>query len=439
MGTSEAVKKRAPALPPPRVTYHKARKLIHFGCFLGFLALPFCNLMRFDIPRQRFYFAGYELWINEFAIIFFALMFLMFLVIGSSVFYGRVYCGYMCPQMIFSEASLTLQNRLRRWINKRFFDWPATRRAWAAHLLFLAALAPASIFLAFAFISYFVPPGDLFHRLLALDLHTAGGISGAAVTLITFLDFTLVRQRFCTTVCPYGYLQGILGDNNTLLVHYRDEGGQCIECKKCVRICHMGIDIRKSPFQIECVHCGECIDACVDVLGRLGKKGLIHYTWGEHGGEIGGEEPWYRRVGIRDAKRVIVLVLLLCYGCGLFVALSMRRAVLIQISPERATLYRVDGGRVYNRFRYQIANRGHGRSAVVFSLEQLPAATLSIAPNPVPVDAGATEQGTFEISRPLASGTEEVDHFNIVGAPVGGGPADAFPMTFLSPPQRNPQ
>ena len=78
--------------------------------------------MRFDIPRQRFYFAGYELWINEFAIIFFALMFLMFLIIGSSIAYGRVYCGYMCPQMIFSEASITFENRLRRWIGKRYFD-----------------------------------------------------------------------------------------------------------------------------------------------------------------------------------------------------------------------------------------------------------------------------------------------------------------------------
>ena len=438
MPISEAIKKRAPALPPPRVTYHKLRKLVHLACFLAFLALPFFDLMRFDIPRQRFYFAGYELWINEFAIIFFALMFLMFLVIASSIFYGRVYCGYMCPQMIFSEASLTLQNKLQRLVNKRFFDWPAVRRNLISRVLVLAALAPLSVFLAFAFISYFVPPRDLLHRLLALDLHTAGGIAGAAVTLITFLDFTFVRQRFCTTVCPYGYLQGILGDQNTLLVHYRDDARQCIQCRKCVRLCHMGIDIRNSPFQIECVHCGECIDACVDVLGRLGKPGLIHYTWGEHGQFLGGTEPWYRRVGVRDAKRVIVLLLLLAYGGGLFVALGMRRAVLVQINPERATLYRLDKGRVYDRFRFKVANRSHGRSAVVFSLDQLPAATLAMARNPVPVEAGQTEQGEFEISRPLESARQEVEHFSIVATPLGG-PADVFPMTFLSPPQRSRQ
>ncbi|HUB89742.1 MAG TPA: 4Fe-4S dicluster domain-containing protein, partial [Dyella sp.] len=315
--------------------------------------------------------------------------------------------------------------------------WPAARRNLAVRMAFLGALAPVSVFLAFAFISYFVPPSDLFHRLLALDVHTAGGIAGAAVTLITFLDFTLVRQRFCTTICPYGYLQGILGDDNTLLVHYRDESHLCVECKKCVRVCHMGIDIRKSPFQIECVHCGECIDACVDVLHRIGKQGLIHYTWGERGETLGDRDAWYRRIGIRDAKRVIVLLLLACYGCALFVALSMRHAVLVQISPERASLYRLDGARVYNRFRFRIANRGKARSAVVFSIAQLSGATLVMPHNPVPADAGTANQGTFEISRPLDAAKDEVEHFSIIATPVGGGAADTFAETFLSPPPRN--
>jgi hypothetical protein len=177
----------------------------------------------------------------------------------------------------------------------------------------------------------------------------------------------------------------------------------------------------------------------VDVLGRMGKKGLIHYTWGEHGGETGGREPWLQRLGLRDAKRVIVVLLLAAYGCGLFVALGMRRAMLVQVNPERASLYRIDGERVYNKFRFDIANRGRTRSAVVFSLEQLPAATLVIAQNPVAVEAGQTAHGEFEISRPLASPTQEVEHFRIAASPVGGGSPDEFPMTFLSPSQRRPQ
>ncbi len=412
---------------PPR-TWHRIRKLVHLLCFAAFLALPFLNVMRFDIPRQRFYFVGYELWIHEFGIVFFALMFLLFLVVMSSVFYGRVYCGYLCPQMIFSEASLALEAWLRRRVNKRLIQWKPKRREFVARGLFFAVVAVASVFLAFVFISYFVEPRDLWRRLASFDLVTAGGISGAAVTLLTFLDFSLVRLRFCTTVCPYGYLQGMLSDSNTLLVHYRDENHECIECKKCVRVCPMGIDIRQSPFQIECVHCADCIDACDEVLGKLGKPGLIHYVWGEKGPlSAGRRQPW-------DAKRVIVTLLLLCYASGLGLALAKRRLVVVDVSPIRATLYRVGAdGRVYNRFRYSISNRGRKPAAVTFSIVQLPGASLDLRPNPVPVAAGVTAQGEFEISEPAGACREQVSHFTIVTGTAPQEATNRIPMTFLAP------
>jgi polyferredoxin len=406
--------KRKPPLPPAGNSFHKLRKRVHLICLLAFLALPFCNVVRFDIPRQRFYFAGYELWINEFAIVFFALMFLMFVIVASSVFFGRVYCGYACPQMIFSEASITLEQKLKRRFSPQ-----------AARALFYAVTGTASVVLAFAFISYFVEPRDLIHRLLQFDVRTAGGVSGAAVTAITFLDFTLVRQRFCTTVCPYGYLQGILGDDHTLLVTYNDDKHECIECKKCVRVCHMGIDIRKSPFQIECVHCGECIDACEGVLRRIGIPGLISYTWGEKDTRF-----W-------DGKRFVVLAVLLFYASGLFVALSMRRTVLVQVSPVRTTLYaRGADGTIRNQFRFTLANRGRKPEAVVFSIQQLPGARIELPRNPVPVPAGETVRGEFTISAPAAGRLAEVNHFTIVTTAIPEQVNDSIPMTFLMPPRR---
>ena len=95
-----------------RMAIHRYRKLIHLICLLIFIVLPFFNVMRFDIPRQRFYFAGYELWINEFGILFFTLLFLLYVITAASMLYGRVYCGFMCPQMIFSEAANSLEDRL---------------------------------------------------------------------------------------------------------------------------------------------------------------------------------------------------------------------------------------------------------------------------------------------------------------------------------------
>jgi polyferredoxin len=274
----------------------------------------------------------------------------------------------------------------------------------------------------------------LLHRLLRFDVHPAGGITGVTVTLITFLDFTLVRQRFCATVCPYGYLQGILGDKNTLLVQYRDDRGACIQCKKCVRVCHMGIDIRDGPFQIQCVHCGECIDACDRIIGRLHKPGLIHYVWGESGDVVEAESKWYRRLGIRDAKRVIILLVALAYLGGLVTALSMRRAVLVQLLPERTTLYRVDSaGIVYNQFRFKIANRSGKAAQVTLAMQGLPGARFVPDPGAIAVAPGATVERRFEIAAERFPGAREVNHFRIsaVAAPIRE--QDEFEETFLMP------
>jgi cytochrome c oxidase accessory protein FixG len=397
-----------------------------------FFTLPLSNLMRFDIPRQRFHFFGYELMISEFAILFFSLMFLMFLIAAMAMLYGRVFCGYLCPQMIFSEASVALESKIQRWVNK-YVGWGAKPRKWLSRGLFYAVALVASVILAFVFISYFVDPRDLAHRLLTLDVKTAGGFSGATVTLLTLLDFLFVRQRFCTTVCPYGYLQGMLSDGETLLVQYRDEPKQCIECKKCVRVCGMGIDIRTSPYQIECIHCGECIDACVDVLRRLGKQGLIHYVWGEQGEALGkGGKPWYARLGIRDGKRVVVLLLLLAYAGGLYSALAMRRTVLVRIPSDRATMYRLGAdGTIYNRFRLVAVNRGRQPAKLTLTIEGLPGARLVSIENPVAIDAGQTLQREFEIAVPPAGVAPGVNHFRVLSK--AGAEQDQFPETFITP------
>jgi len=198
----------------------------------------------------------------------------------------------------------------------------------------------------------------------------------------------------------------------------------------------MGIDIRESPFQIECIHCAECVDACDEIMARLKKPSLIHYAWGEKGELLSDTtpRPWYRRVGLRDAKRVVVLLVLLFYASGLFVALGMRRAVLVQVAPVRATLYRIGpDGRIYNQFRYRIANRGSRPGAVVFSIVNLPGASLAMATNPIKVQPGESAQGEFEISRPAGRRDELVSHFSILTNTVPERESDAIPMTFLAP------
>ncbi|MBL8176755.1 MAG: 4Fe-4S binding protein [Bryobacterales bacterium] len=424
------------ALPPVR-QYHKFRKTIHFICVLIFVALPFSNLMRFDIPRQRFYVFGQELWINEFAILFFTLMFLLFTIAAASMLYGRVYCSYACPQMIFSEASLAVEDRIRRWVNKHFIQLSAGVRTFASKFLFYASGLVASMFLAFVFTSYFVEPRDLLGRLMTLDIVTAGGIAGAVTTLITFLDFAFVRTRFCKMICPYGYLQGMLSDKQTLLVVYRDgeeKQKACIECKKCVRVCHMGIDIRKSPFQIECIHCGECVEACDEVLAKLKKPGLIHYTWGEQGAMLGSkEEGWLRRIGLRDPKRAVVSFIMLFYFAGLMVALSMRHPVQVRVQPDRATLYTSNAqGETTNKFRFNIDNRGSVDATVAIQLETRESA-LHLTTDRVSVTSGGSVMETIEVATAPDGLKPGVYSITLHTVSEPGAIKSSFPMTFVMP------
>lgn len=429
---------RMPPLPPPDKLYKPARKRLHLAFFLCFVAAPFTNLMRFDIPRQRFFFAGQELWISEFAIIFFALMFLMFVIAASAIIHGRVYCSYACPQMIFSEWSQSVE----RWANARAQRWlkGAGSRKALGKGLFHGVLLAASVFLAFVFTSYFVEPRDLLGRLLRFDLVTVGGLTGAVVTVITFLDFTLVRQKFCTTVCPYGYIQGMLQDKHTLLVSYVDGAGEakdCIECKKCVRVCEMGIDIRQSPYQIECVHCGDCIDACEDILRKVGKPGLIHYAWGD-APKAAAKEPWHRRWGFRDAKRVVVLLILAFYLAGLAMALSFRRPVLVEINPDRSTLFKVlEDGRIANLIRLKLANRTGRTSQIRLWVEGLSGADLALPANPVTLKPGETYAGTVELRAPFVQDGQDVHRIRILAQAEGARKADAEELTFITPLKRN--
>ena len=167
----------------------------------------------------------------------------------------------------------------------------------------------------------------------------------------------------------------------------------------------MGIDIRESPHQIECVHCGDCIDACEDVLRRIGRPGLIDYAWGKQPKDPARREPLLRRLGFRDAKRVAIVLVLLFYFCGLVVALSMRQPVLVRVAPDRTNLYQVLGdGRVVNRMRIRLANRGNAPASVTFSIEGLPGADLALPRNPLVLAPGESLEQTYRLACPPVGG-----------------------------------
>jgi len=418
----------------PGTRYHRVRKTVQTSCFLVFVTLPLFNIMRVDLLRQRFYVFGTELWISEFAIVFLTLMFLWILIAAMAMVYGRFWCGYLCPQMIFSETANSLEKTIIRFVNKKMVNaGPGLRRVAAAVLVGIIFL-PASVFVTFVFVSYFVPPLDLFHRLLGLDIRTAGGIAGASVTLVTFLDFALLRQRFCTAICPYGYLQNMLKDKHTLLVHFHDPNEECIKCNKCVRACPMGIDIRMSAHQLECTHCAECIDACSGILGRLGAQTVIQYAWGDSGAESAPKGNWYRRIGLRDGKRIAVLVLLLVYATGLSIAISVRQPVLLRIMPDRISLYSVGkDGKIHNHFRMVASNRGHVQASISLSLADLKDGTFDGIDDGKILEPGESVQQQFDVVVPVSSLHPGINRMRIIADVVPGKRSQQFSETFFAP------
>jgi cytochrome c oxidase accessory protein FixG len=348
--------------------------------------------------------------------------------------YGRFYCGYFCPQMIFSEAATWLEKRTTRFVNRKLSSLSEAGRKVVARAVFYLVLLPASVFVTFVFVSFFVPPADLFQRLLSFDIRTAGGIVGASVTLLTFFDFAFLRQRFCTVICPYGYLQNMLADRHTLLVHFHDPNKHCINCAKCVRACPMGIDIRRGAHQLECTHCAECVDACSAILGKLGRPTMVQYAWGELDEKSGESHKWYRRIGLRDGKRFAILALLMIYATGLSIAIGMRKPVLVRIMPNRITLYTVaPDGSIHNHFRILASNRGHADARLSLSLTGLASASIVGVDQTIALKPGETLQREFDVASPPAALAPGINRMQIVAAVSSEGKAQTFDENFFAP------
>ena len=262
---------------------------------------------------------------------------------------------------------------------------------------------------------------------------------GASVTLVTFLDFAFLRQRFCTAICPYGYLQNMLADSHTLQVFFQDEKGQCIHCDKCVRACPMGIDIRKSSHQLECTHCAECIDACSGVLGRMGRQTLIHYAWGDAGRSEVAERKWYRRIGFRDGKRIAILVLFTLYATGLTIVINMRQPVLVRIMPNRITLYtKGSDGLIHNTFRMVASNRGKTDATVTLGVADLPAAHIVGVQDGITLKPGDELQREFDVAAAAKDVTPGVSHLRILVHVTPGQKDQSLAETFIAPMESEP-
>ncbi|MCK0167716.1 cytochrome c oxidase accessory protein CcoG [Jannaschia sp. S6380] len=244
-----------------------------------------------DLAGRRFYFFWIEIWPHEF---YFVAGLLIMAGLGLFLFtsaLGRVWCGYTCPQTVWTDLFILVE----RWIegdrNARFRLWKAKwdARKWRLRLTKWLVWLLIAVATGGAWVFYFADAPTLARELLTLDAHPVAYATIAVLTGTTFVLGGFLREQVCIYMCPWPRIQGAMMDEGTLTVGYRDwrgeprgkkrvkGAGDCIDCMACVNVCPMGIDIREGQ-QMECITCALCIDACDDVMAKIGKpRGLIDY------------------------------------------------------------------------------------------------------------------------------------------------------------------
>jgi cytochrome c oxidase accessory protein FixG len=353
------------------------------------LGLPFVSVggesaLRLDVPGGKLHAFGASFAIDEAFVVLAATLFVTAAFLLVTLLFGRVWCGWACPQTVLGDLTSLVEPERRR-----------KPRSWRRPVG-LAIVAVVSVVVAADVVWYFVPPWEFLRRLAAGALGPWIGGSWAATAVVLFLDLAFLRARFCATVCPYAKLQGVLFDRSTLVVAYdarRDD--ECVDCDACVRACPTGIDIRDG-LQVECIACAACIDACAPVMAGLGRApDLVGYFHGEPGGRARPSRP---------AVLALAVVAAACLALLVGVVAGRSLVALVVVSDDAFATRRAPDGKVLAAYGVGLEN--HGRTAVEVSLAvAVPGAEVSVRPERIALAPGEHRQvRVLATARGLAPG-----------------------------------
>ncbi len=374
-------------------------------------------LLLFNLLERKFVILGNTFWPQDFYI--FGLGMIVFVVFIAlfTVVYGRLFCGWVCPQTIFMEnvfrrveyfieGDWKQQMKLNKepWNNKKIF------KKTSKHVIFFAI----SFIIANTFLAYIIGIDKLIDIITSPFTEHVGGLASITVFSGVFYGvFAFMREQVCTTVCPYGRLQGVMLDRQSIVVAYdrfrgeprgkfrknedRDEVGKgdCIECMQCVNVCPTGIDIRNGT-QLECVNCTACIDACDEMMVAVDlPKGLIRYT---------SEEQITTRKPFRLSARAKAYTALLFVLVGVMVTLlATRSSVQLNVLRTPGMLYQItDDGSISNLYNFKAINKTNNEMSLSFVPVEEGVKIKMIGQDPKLGEQESAE-GAFFISAPESS------------------------------------
>jgi cytochrome c oxidase accessory protein FixG len=309
IGTIGKEGKRAWVFPKkPSGNYYKYRKLVSYILLAILILSPFLKIngnqfLMFNVLERRFNVFGFPFWPQDFHLFVVSMIIGVIFIALFTVAFGRIFCGWMCPQTIFMEMVF---RRIEFWIDgDRGAQIRLNRQPWNAEkirkrILKWLVFFIISFLIANVFLAYLIGSDKLILSVVDGPLqHVSTLISLLIFTAVFYFIFVWFREQVCIIACPYGRMQGVLLDNKSIIVaydHKRGEGekgrklfrknedrsvlghGDCIDCKQCVHVCPTNIDIRNGT-QLECINCTACIDECDAIMEKVNlPKGLIRYA-----------------------------------------------------------------------------------------------------------------------------------------------------------------
>lgn len=384
-----------------------ARRIVAYALIAIFTLIPYISvngkpLVLLDILEREFTFFGATFLPTDTLLLALFILSVFVAIFLVTALFGRVWCGWACPQTVYMEF-------LYRPIERLFEGEPGKKRRIrgatgvrkiAKHAVYLLI----SMFLAHTFLAYFVGVDRLFDWVQGSPLqHPTAFVVMAVVTGLMMFDFGFFREQVCIVACPYGRFQSVMLDRDSLIVSYdpirgeprgklkrkktvqrgtgdvrlkvipeEPEQGDCIDCTMCVTTCPTGIDIREG-LQMECINCAQCIDACDAVMDKIGKpRGLIRYS---SQAAIEGENPKILR------PRVIIypLILLVLVTAFVITLAGKQPADVTVLRGLGAPFMALDDGRIANQVRIKIVNRTGERVEYTLSAAGLEGVALAPA------------------------------------------------------------
>jgi cytochrome c oxidase accessory protein FixG len=409
-----------------------------------------------DTIGRKFYFFFIEVWPQE-VYIFTGLL----VVAAVTLFFvtslvGRVWCGYACPQTVWTDLFMTVE----RWIegdrNKRIkletgkWTWEKIWRKITKHIVWLLiALCTGG-----AWVFYFVDAPTLMSQILVLEIPFVPMFWILLLTLSTYMFAGFAREQVCTYMCPYARFQGAMFDVNTLIVSYDEsrgeprgksknqDNGDCVDCGRCTAVCPTGIDIRDGQ-QYQCITCALCIDACNDIMTKLRRPaGLIRYdTLNNMQARAAGKPEDVAHVKLLRPRTVVYMSLILMSGLFVIYTLSVGKKMLdINVLRDRNPLYiQLSNGDVRNAYTVHVLNKFSTEQIFTISVNGLAGAQVSTSRNnsgqqyELLVKIKASDIGNYRLFVDIPKANLKKGHNDIKFIVTGEEAKDIYDGAFIAP------